>query len=196
MLTSTGVAGRAWEAFHDMEPDLAAGWKQFATEDIGINLSAKQMEQLWPFAQLERHWTKWLWMRRRDRWQVAVSAYLAAESGVWVNPRKDCRNPNRDYNPKPAPFNEEKIVAHHIGANQREDEWAGWFEIQAIQPLEIWYEDLSDRPVQIVYHVLDYLGISYSGYVDDTRMEIQRNTETIEWAERLCEQYGPRITNV
>ena len=190
MINCTGEAGRAEEVYYRIKTDIPSGWREMDGKDIGVKLSCQQMKEIWPHVGPERDSARFVFLYRRDVWAAAVSAYIAEQSKVWVNPRDDFRSPGRCYDVHDMPFSEESIVGKYNHIRNEQVEWNDWFIANSITYMRTCYEDLQDDPVGTTRRVLDYIGRPYSGNIDTTCTNVQRTNKTSAWANTLREKYG------
>lgn len=189
MLNSTNVAGHAHEHYHQIkQPTVAEGWERFKGRDLGIKLNIRQIRELWPLA-CEECDPPLILLRRKNRWQAAVSAYRAIHSGVWVSPVEGYRVKGRNYDQGDVPFCEEPIIREYRIIRHEEQQWESWLTEMSLSPLRIYYEDLAEHPVEVACLCLGYLRLPYVGPIVQTTRK-QRTPETEEWAARMYDKYG------
>jgi len=193
MLNSTGVAGYAHEHYYKIaESAVEDGWHRYRNKDIGIKLNIRQIKELWPLAVKEGQ-PKLITLFRHNRWQAAVSTHRAVYSKVWVNPLPGYETKGRDYSQGKIPFDRERIATRYRLLQQEEQDWREWREENDLAPLELWYEDMCEHPVEVARQVLEYLGISYAGPIRQTTQK-QRTAESEEWAKEM-EQWEQSTSN-
>jgi trehalose 2-sulfotransferase len=104
------------------------------------------LPELSPFPQ-----PRFVWLRRRDRVAQAVSFARAVQTGHWHH---------WDPPPRAAPtFRYDEVDALLRELDELEGAWAGWFEQQRVEPLELTYEELVSKPETDTLRVLDFLSL-------------------------------------
>lgn len=187
MLTSTQAVGVAAEHYHDMLPDLPKGWARFvASGGGGVKLNIQQAEPLLAVAEDVMRRSRWIWLRRRDAWATTISQLRAEATGVWIAPTGvECVAAG------PVELGEDQLVLRHDQVKRVDEEWLRWFRRNGIRPLCVWYEDLLEQPRELVYLILGFLGVYYTGDVTLNLTRVQRTTEDVELAVQLSKKYGP-----
>jgi LPS sulfotransferase NodH len=127
---------------------------------------------------------KYIWMRRRDRVQQAVSWVIAAQTQIWSQKPGDAAQPDA-----PLHFDFESIDQryHHISSD--EQSWENYFRQNAIEPLVLFYEDVAQSNRAAAEGVLDFLGVPVPSNLElpPPTVEKQATAVSEEWAARYRE---------
>jgi LPS sulfotransferase NodH len=97
---------------------------------------------------------KYIWMRRRNHVEQAVSWAIACQTGLWAQPR------DKKLEPRASPKFDFKVIdewCNRIAAH--EAGWENYFRENQIQPLVLCYEDLVASHRAGAERVLDFLGL-------------------------------------
>jgi LPS sulfotransferase NodH len=100
--------------------------------------------------------TRFIYLKRQDYVAQAVSLLKAEQTDIWhiINDSKS-EVPAQDYE-----YNFERLRALRQEIADDNQAWVQWFEENNIKPCEIFYEELSEKPVDTVLEVLGYLGLA------------------------------------
>jgi LPS sulfotransferase NodH len=122
-------------------------------------------------------------LRRRDRDAHAISYARASLSGIWRQEQEE-----RSGSSEPA-FSPVAIERCKRSIEHQEAAWDSMCADLQIDPLELWFEDALDDPVQAVIQVCDYLGVPHDPTAAVTVPEIKQQSRdgAREWARRLSE---------
>ena len=127
-----------------------------------------------------------IYLRRRNKLQQAISLSKANQTGVWWIPtHKPVEKPQKDpvYDPK-------HIRSCLSGIVKQDANWQLYFEKYNIAPLVVYYEDLKANP-EAVKQILDYLGIVYP---QDLNIQINTKKQATqidrEWMVRYLYDQG------
>ena len=122
---------------------------------------------------------KYIWMRRRNRVEQAVSWAMACQTGVWakragVTPQQDAA-PKFDFKVIDEWCN--RIAAH-------DDGWASYFRENQIEPLILFYEDVVASHRTAAERVLEFLELPFPPDLEipPPAVEKQANQISREWA--------------
>lgn len=120
----------------------------------------------------------YLWLRRRDKVAQAVSWYKAIQTGSFLGRHAGEAEPLR--------FDEAKIRYLLSAITSFENAQASYFSSNGLNPLVLYYEELTAEYVQTVRSVLDYLGLDADG-VDIARptREKYADAQSQEWIEQF-----------
>jgi LPS sulfotransferase NodH len=122
---------------------------------------------------------KYIWMRRRNRVEQAVSWAMACQTGVWaqrvgVTPQPDA-TPKFDFKVIDEWCN--RIAAH-------EASWANYFRENQIEPLVLYYEDVVACHRVAAERVLEFLALPlpHRMEIPAPAIEKQANEISAQWA--------------
>ncbi len=122
---------------------------------------------------------KYIWVRRRNRVEQAVSWAMACQTGVWaqrvgVTPQPDAA-PKFDFKVIDEWCN--RIAAH-------DDGWASYFRENQIEPLILFYEDVVASHRTAAERVLEFLELPFPPDLEipPPAVEKQANQISREWA--------------
>ena len=122
---------------------------------------------------------KYIWMRRRDHVQQAVSWAIALQTGVWI--KKTGKTPKLRSKPH---FDFNLIDDLHNRITAGEAGWANYFRENQIAPLVLFYEDIvaSNRDAAVL--VLEFLGAPFPPTLEIAAPTTQKQAGSIaqEWA--------------
>jgi len=122
---------------------------------------------------------KYIWMRRRNRVEQAVSWAMACQTGVWA--QKAGEKPQLRAIPK---FDFKvidewcnRIAAHEAG-------WTNYFRENEIEPLVLFYEDVVASHRAAAERVLEFLGVPYPLGMEIPPPAVEKQATRIskEWA--------------
>ena len=118
-------------------------------------------------------------LRRRDRTAHAISYARALMSGIWRKEQEPEERPEPEYS------NEAMNRAMEL-IDRQEAVWQAMFRDLRIEPLEIWYEDVTDAPEAAVNSVANYLEVALDpgAAVAVPAIERQSQAGARAWAER------------
>jgi LPS sulfotransferase NodH len=130
------------------------------------------------------HRHQWIFMRRRDKFAQAVSAWTAQQTGLWTSHhRSDEPMPALEYDFRGLQtYFEEVLVEEYL--------WSLYFDRIGVQPIEVWYEDLiADRAGVVgglVRELHDLAGAEPHAELDmETLLEQQRTELTVGFRDRF-----------
>lgn len=165
LLDSTGVAGRPHEWFSEAtEVANRRSWHVRSLEEyvdcvrragttpngvFACKLTWDAVERAGDLAAFAPE-RRFVWLRR-DPEAIGVSWARAAQTGhyhAWDPP------------PRTEPrFVREEVEALVGLARERDAAWAGWFSDRAVEPLELWYDEVVADPSAAASRVLAHLGL-------------------------------------
>jgi LPS sulfotransferase NodH len=100
---------------------------------------------------------KYIWLRRRNRVQQAVSWAIAEQTGVWIQKAGEKlqmgATPRFDFDVIDHLYN--LVVASEAG-------WANYFRESHIEPLVLFYEDVVASNRDAVRRILEFLGVPFA----------------------------------
>jgi trehalose 2-sulfotransferase len=122
---------------------------------------------------------KYIWMRRRDHIQQAVSWAMALQTGVWVD--KPGQTPQPCSEPR---FDFDLIDNVHDTITAGEAGWANYFRENHIGPLVLFYEDIIASNHETAVRVLEFLGTPFPPTLETAAPTTQKQATSIsrEWA--------------
>ena len=97
--------------------------------------------------------TTFIYLTRPDRVDQAISRLRAEQTGLWHR-RSDGSELERLAPPKEPHYDAEEIARHIEELSALDTSWERWFEQEALEPLRITYDALSDDPQQVLSEVL------------------------------------------
>lgn len=131
---------------------------------------------------------RWIFLRRRDLLEQAISLYKAMANKQWVWRRGEA---------KPSPhFDEVEIrrIADYL--RRKHSEWLTFFAERNIEPLELWYEDIQRDSLHAIKQICEFVGVSsedLSPLCVTTR--VQRDAVTEQWKLLIERSLTPSSTN-
>jgi trehalose 2-sulfotransferase len=124
---------------------------------------------------------KYIWMRRRNRVEQAVSWAMACQTGVWAQTAEERRRPRAistfDFKVIDEWCN--RIAAH-------EEAWANYFRENQIEPLVLFYEDVVVSHRAAAERVLEFLGLAFPPGMEIPVPAVEKQATRIsaEWTAR------------
>jgi trehalose 2-sulfotransferase len=99
---------------------------------------------------------KYIWMRRRNHVEQAVSWAIACQTGVWTQKAHEKSQPGAalEFDFKVIDEWCKRIAAHEEG-------WANYFRENQIEPLVLFYEDVVTSHRAAAERVLEFLGLPF-----------------------------------
>jgi LPS sulfotransferase NodH len=130
------------------------------------------------------HEPKYIWLRRRNRVEQAVSWAIAAQTGVWA--QKTGERPQ----PRAVPKFDFKVIdewCNRIG--EHDGAWANYFRENQIRPLELFYEDVVANHRSAAERVLEFLRVSLPADVEIVRLGLQKQANEVseQWVAAYLE---------
>jgi trehalose 2-sulfotransferase len=123
---------------------------------------------------------KYIWLRRRNRVQQAVSWAIAEQTGLWIQRVGEKlqlgAKPRFDFNVIDGLYN-------LIAAN--EADWANYFGENHIEPLVLFYEDVVASNRDTAGRVLAFLGVPFADSFEIAQPTVQKQSTQLseEWTE-------------
>jgi LPS sulfotransferase NodH len=172
--TANGVFGTVfmWSYF-DRMLQMMRGIPRYNALD-GANLLASVLRQ-----------PKYVWLRRRNRVEQAVSWAIACQTGVWS------QQTGEKSQPRNVPRFDFKVidewcnrVAEHNAA------WANYFSENRIEPLTLFYEDLVANNRATVERVLEFLQVPLPASIEIVPSGLEKQADEIsaQWVAAYLEQ--------
>jgi trehalose 2-sulfotransferase len=124
---------------------------------------------------------KYIWMRRQNHVEQAVSWSMACQTGIWSQ-RADAKS-----QPRAVPKFDFKVIdewCRRIAAH--EAGWANYFHHNQIEPLVLFYEDIVASHRAAAERVLEFLGVPFPPgmQIPLPSLEKQATPTSDEWAAR------------
>jgi LPS sulfotransferase NodH len=134
------------------------------------------------------HGPKYIWLRRRNRLEQAVSWAIACQTGVWA--QKTGEKPRARGVPK---FNFKVIDEWCNRIAEHETAWANYFRENQIEPLTLFYEDVAQDNRGAVETVLELLRVPLPGDVKivASGLEKQANELSDQWTAAYLKRKNP-----
>jgi trehalose 2-sulfotransferase len=124
---------------------------------------------------------KYIWMRRRNHVEQAVSWAIACQTGVWTKKGEEKSQPRvvPEFDFKVIDEWCRRIVAHDEG-------WANYFRENQIEPLVLFYEDVVASHRAAAERVLEFLNLPFSPGMEIPRPAVEKQATRIseDWAAR------------
>lgn len=136
---------------------------------------------------------KYIWMRRRNHVDQAVSWAIACQTGLWAQTREEKLEPRA-----PPKFDFKvidewcnRIAAHEAG-------WENYFRENQIQPLVLYYEDLVASHRAGAERVLEFLGLPIPPGMEIPPPTLEKQATRIskEWATRYLKLKKTRTSTL
>jgi trehalose 2-sulfotransferase len=129
---------------------------------------------------------KYIWLRRRNRVEQAISWSIACQTRVWT--QKTGEKPQ----PRVVPKFDAKVIDEWLKRiEMHEAGWANYFRENHIEPLVLFYEDLVSCNRGSAEHVLQFLGLpaeAAAGVVPSTFKQANEISE--QWTAAYFKQKG------
>jgi trehalose 2-sulfotransferase len=124
---------------------------------------------------------KYVWMRRRNHVEQAVSWAMACQTGIWS------RKAEEKSQPRAVPRFDFKVIdewCRRIAAH--EEGWADYFHENRLEPLVLFYEDVVASHRTAAERVLEFLGLSFPLGMEIPPPAVEKQATRIseEWAAR------------
>ena len=133
------------------------------------------------------HRPKYIWLRRRNRLEQAISWAIACQTRVWA--QKVGEKPQ----PRGLPKFDFKVIDEWLKRIEtHETGWANYFGENHIDPLVVFYEDVVACNRRSAEHVLEFLGLpaTAAAGIAPSTFEKQANQISQEWTAAYFEQKG------
>lgn len=122
---------------------------------------------------------KYIWMRRRNHVEQAVSWAIASHTGVWT------QKPEQNPQPRAMPKFDFKVIDEWCNRIAAHDEgWANYFGENQIEPLVLFYEDVVASHRATAERVLRFLGLPFPPGLEIPQPAIEKQANQIsdQWA--------------
>jgi LPS sulfotransferase NodH len=123
---------------------------------------------------------KYIWMRRRNHVEQAVSWAMACQTGVWAQKAEEKLQPNA------IPRFDFKVIDEWCNRIAAHDEgWANYFRENRIEPLVLFYEDVVASHRAAAERILEFLGLPFPPDLEIPPPVVERQATRIsrEWTE-------------
>jgi trehalose 2-sulfotransferase len=122
---------------------------------------------------------KYIWMRRRNHVEQAVSWAMASQTGIWT------QKAEKTSQPRAIPKFDFKVIdewCNRIAAH--DDAWANYFRENQIEPLILFYEDVVASHRTAAERVVEFLELPFPPCLEipPPAVEKQANQISEEWA--------------
>jgi LPS sulfotransferase NodH len=136
---------------------------------------------------------KYIWMRRRDRVQQAVSWAIASQTNLWS--QKMGETPQ----PRAVPqFDFNLIDERYNGIVADELSWENYFRENHLDPLILFYEDVIASNRDAATRVLEFLGVPFPSGLEIATPTVQKQATSIseQWAASYFKLKRSRIAKL
>ena len=132
---------------------------------------------------------KYIWMRRRNHVEQAVSWAMACQTGIWS------QKAEKKSQPRAIPRFDFKVIdewCNRITAH--DDGWANYFRENQIEPLILFYEDVVASHRTAAERVLEFLELPFPPDLEipPPAVEKQANQISHEWVARYLKLKGAK----
>jgi trehalose 2-sulfotransferase len=124
---------------------------------------------------------KYIWMRRRNHVEQAVSWAMACQTGIWTQKSEEKSQPSA------APQFDFKVIDEWCKRITAHDEgWSNYFRENQIEPLVLFYEDVVASRCTAAERVLEFLGLPFPPGMEIPPPAVEKQATQIseEWAAR------------
>jgi LPS sulfotransferase NodH len=135
---------------------------------------------------------RWLWLRRADRLAQAISWEIADQTRAYTSLVPAERAPM---------YSVAAITKRMARIEAEETAWQSFFDADAIEPLSIWYDDLTAEPAATVRSVADFIGEDLAPPKIEAQrpnpfsgMTRQRNEINADWQQRFLDETRSKRT--
>jgi len=139
---------------------------------------------------------KYIWMRRRNHVEQAVSWTIACQTGIWAQTEEKASQPRAvpQFDFKVIDEWCNRIAAHEAG-------WENYFRKNHIEPLVLFYEDVVASHRASAERVLEFLRLPVSPGMEIPRPTVEKQATRIsrEWTEsylKLKRKKNNRLTRI
>jgi trehalose 2-sulfotransferase len=122
---------------------------------------------------------KYIWMRRRNHLEQAVSWAIACQTGVWTQKAYEKSQP------RAIPKFDFKVIDEWCSRIAAHDEgWANYFRENRIEPLVLFYEDVAASHRAAAGRVLEFLEVPFPSSLEIPPLAVEKQANQIseEWA--------------
>jgi LPS sulfotransferase NodH len=128
---------------------------------------------------------KYVWLRRRNRVEQAVSWAIACQTGVWA------RRAGEKPRPRDIPRFDFKVIDEWCNRIEEHNAaWANYFRENRIEPLTLFYEDLVANNRATVERVLEFLHVPLPARIQIVPSGLEKQADEIsaQWIAAYLEQ--------
>jgi LPS sulfotransferase NodH len=132
---------------------------------------------------------KYIWMRRRNHVEQAVSWAMACQTGVWA------QRAEKKPQPRTKPKFDFKVIDEWCKRIAAHDEgWANYFRENRIEPLVLFYEDVVASHRAAAERILEFLGLPFPPDLEIPPPVVERQATRIsrEWTECYLKLKGKK----
>ena len=122
---------------------------------------------------------KYIWMRRRNHVDQAVSWAIACQTGVWTQKAEEKSQPQA------IPKFDFKVIDEWCNRIATHDKgWENYFRVNKIEPLVLFYEDVVASHRTAAERVLEFLGLPFAPDIEIPPPAVEKQATRIseEWA--------------
>lgn len=132
----------------------------------------------------------YVWLRRRDKSEQAVSWWVAGRTGLWMQKLSYDSRVLDDLD-----YDFDAIDTLRRDSVADEAEWQGFFDANSIDPLTIFYEDVVADPAESLGDLAVNLGGSFTPVIETPvlRNHIQSNDATRAVHDRYVRELATRV---
>jgi len=127
---------------------------------------------------------KYIWMRRRNHVEQAVSWAIACQTGLWAQKAQEKSRP------RAVPKFDFKVIDEWCKRIAAHDEgWANYFRENQIEPLVLFYEDVVASHRAAAESVLEFLGLPFPPGLEIPPPTVEKQATRIseEWTARYLQ---------
>ena len=135
------------------------------------------------------HKPKYIWIRRRNHVEQAVSWAMACQTGVWTQKREEKSQPHD------APKFDFKVIDEWCKRIAAHDEgWANYFRENQIEPLVLFYEDVVASHRAAAEDILKFLRLPFPTGIEIPAPAVEKQATPIseEWTARYIKLKSKR----
>jgi LPS sulfotransferase NodH len=121
---------------------------------------------------------RYIYLRRDDLIGQAISRHKAEVSGIWHIGIEESDHPSTPH------YDYDRIASHLRDLQAANQHWQNWFAANAITPLTVTYEALSQDPAGVTHEVLLALGL-HSNHALTAPNRKMADAESAAWAIRF-----------
>lgn len=120
----------------------------------------------------------WIWLRRHDLLEQAISRCIALQTSAWSSHFKPAGEPE---------YSTSEIVKSMKYIALSESRWRIFFSRNDITPLELWYEDIISSPEKIIMDIAKFakIDIQPESLNSESQFEPQRTGLNNEWKQKF-----------
>jgi len=125
------------------------------------------------------HQPKYIWLRRRNHVEQAVSWAIACQTGIWT------QKADEKSQPQAVPKFDFKVIDEWCKRIKAHDKgWENYFIENQIEPLVLFYEDVVASRQAAATRVLEFLGLPFASDIEIPLPAVEKQASRIseEWA--------------